>query len=126
MACGDNQYCKDYCLCEQNYIAIDGKCRSTSKKKENDYQPLVVGRNVSTPASIADDLRPDLDAEQNDGDRSNSNSNGGGGGNTTTDVSVADTKSTFKSIVIFLLVLAVLLCIALGIVIIWRYLNEIA
>lgn len=35
-------------------------------------------------------------------------------------------KTTFKAIIIFLLVVAILLCIALGIVIIWRYLNEIA
>lgn len=41
-------------------------------------------------------------------------------------VNKADSKGTFKAIVIFLLVVAILLCIALGIVIIWRYLNEIA
>ena len=38
-----------------------------------------------------------------------------------TTVAKADSKGTFKAIVIFLLVIAILLCIALGIVILWRY-----
>lgn len=85
----------------QGYMASNGRCIVN----EWSTSPSLLTETISTGKTVTD---PSGNKEHG------------------TEVARADSKGTFKAIVIFLLVLAVLLCIALGIVIIWRYLNEIA
>lgn len=110
LQCGENQYCDVHtslCQCLKGfYPDLNHECIS---KGEDAYElKMTENPKPSTYTAVIDE--------------SESIENGSGPGV----VNKADSKGTFKAIVIFLLVVAILLCIALGIVIIWRYLNEIA
>lgn len=103
--CGENQYCDvrtSLCQCLKGfYPDLDHQCISakgedayelkmTENPKPSTYTAIIVNESESTENESGPEV-----------------------------VNKADSKGTFKAIVIFLLVVAILLCIALGIVIIW-------
>ena len=106
LECGENQFCNEnfgICFCMNGYIAFNGRCMV------NEWiSPASTSEMTSTASTTTVTEMPIIYIDHS------------------TEVIKADSKGTFKAVVIFLLVLAILLCIALGIVIIWRYLNEIA
>lgn len=105
MECGEKQYCNSeygICLCEKGYYPSNRRCIPVDPESE-----LALTEVARTSTFTAATEPP---AQTEDGSV----------------VVRADSKGTFKAIVIFLLVVAIILAITLGIVIIWRYLNEIA
>lgn len=104
LECGENQVCNikyGICMCQRGYAAANQRCLKLNDEIE---LPLITDRTTSSSTYTTDN---------SDNNNNHDDVNNGNG------LVNADSSGTFKAIVIFLLVLAILLCIALGIVIIW-------
>ncbi|XP_075677552.1 uncharacterized protein LOC113792569 [Dermatophagoides pteronyssinus] len=99
--CGINQYCNtDYgiCLCRKSYIASNKQCIPL---EQGDELLTLIVNDSNITSTFVNDLA--LSPEDFDDDNGR----------------LKLSKSTLRAMVIFLLIIAIILCIALAIVIIW-------